>query len=118
MLLCRLTSTRLKNRLYVHEVFIADKIKKGDTLQTAASQPHGGIALYKDILANVLDIEPTSTAESTTQSSNVQENSVKSGESSQNVDEKETLHLSCRQGCIKKEIQPKRDLRENCTITN
>ena len=44
-----------KNRLYVHEVFVADNIKeKGDTLQTAASQPHGGIALYKDILANVL----------------------------------------------------------------
>ena len=43
-----------KNRLYVHEVFIANNIKKGDTLQTAAFQPHGGIALYKDILTNVL----------------------------------------------------------------
>ena len=31
-----------------------DKIKKGNTLQTAASKPHGGIALYRDILANVL----------------------------------------------------------------
>ena len=30
------------------------KIKKGNTLQTAASKPHGGIALYRDILANVL----------------------------------------------------------------
>ena len=42
------------NRLYVHEVFVEDKIKKGNTLQTAASQPHGGISLYRDILANVL----------------------------------------------------------------
>ena len=40
---------------YVHEVFVSDKINKGDTLQTAASQPHGGIALYRDILANVLE---------------------------------------------------------------
>ena len=31
-----------------------DKKKKGNTLQTAASKPHGGIALYRDILANVL----------------------------------------------------------------
>ena len=29
--------------------------KKDNTLQTAAFQPHGGIALYRDILANVLD---------------------------------------------------------------
>lgn len=28
--------------------------KKGDTLQIAASKPHGGIALYRGILANVL----------------------------------------------------------------
>ena len=33
---------------------VDDKIEKGNTLQTAASQPHGGIALYRDILANVL----------------------------------------------------------------
>ena len=38
----------------IHEVFVEDKIEKGNTLQTAASQPHGGIALYRDILANVL----------------------------------------------------------------
>ena len=43
-----------KNRLYVHEVFVADNIKKGNTLQTAASQPHGGIALYKGILSDVI----------------------------------------------------------------
>lgn len=30
-------------------------MKKGNTLQTAASKPHGGIALYRDILANVLE---------------------------------------------------------------
>ena len=38
----------------MHEVFLADNIEKGNTLQTAAFQPHGGITLYKDILANVL----------------------------------------------------------------
>ena len=44
-----------KNRLYVHEVFVADNIQnEGDTLQTAAFQPHGGIALYKAILSDVL----------------------------------------------------------------
>ena len=34
---------------------MANNIKRGDTLQTAASKPHGGISLYRDILANVLD---------------------------------------------------------------
>ena len=52
---CRAMQDANKNRLYVHEVFVGDNIRKGDTLQTAASQPHGGIALYKDILANVLE---------------------------------------------------------------
>ncbi|MBD5172410.1 MAG: hypothetical protein HDT02_04250 [Bacteroidales bacterium] len=52
---CRAIQDANKNRLYVHEVFVEDRIKKGDTLQTAASQPHGGIALYRDILANVLE---------------------------------------------------------------
>ena len=51
---CRALNDANKNRLYVHEVFLEDKIKKGNTLQTAASKPHGGIALYRDILANVL----------------------------------------------------------------
>lgn len=57
---CRAMQDANKNRLYVHEVFVGDKIKKGDTLQTAASKPHGGISLYRDILANVLETpEPT-----------------------------------------------------------
>ena len=51
---CRALHDNNTNRLYVHEVFVEDKIEKGNTLQTAASQPHGGIALYRDILANVL----------------------------------------------------------------
>ena len=51
---CRVMQDTNKNRLYVHEVFVADKINEGNTLQTAASKPHGGIALYKEILANVL----------------------------------------------------------------
>ncbi len=58
-----------KNRLYVHEVFVADGIKKGDTLQTAASQPHGGISLYRDILANVLENGQTSEQVQNSQSS-------------------------------------------------
>ena len=45
---CRAMHDANKNQLYVHEVFVADKIEKGNTLQTAASKPHGGIALYKD----------------------------------------------------------------------
>ena len=51
---CRALHDNNTNRLYVHEVFVEDKIKKGNTRQTAASQPHGGISLYRDILANVL----------------------------------------------------------------
>ena len=51
---CRAMHDANKNQLYVHEVFVADKIEKGNALQTAASKPHGGIALYKDILANIL----------------------------------------------------------------
>ncbi|MGN0035622.1 MAG: hypothetical protein ACI36X_00140, partial [Bacteroidaceae bacterium] len=52
---CRAMQDSNKNTLYVHEVFVEKKTKKGDTLQTAAFQPHGGIALYKDILTNVLE---------------------------------------------------------------
>ena len=75
---CRAMQDANKNRLYVHEVFIAENIKKGDTLQTAASQPHGGIALYRDILANVLDASTSSASKDTPQSVSVQENEQKS----------------------------------------
>ena len=85
---CRAMHDANKNRLYVHEVFIADRIKKGDTLQTAASQLHGGIALYKDILANVLDLEPTSASEDRNSVSNSQENAEKSGEIAENGGER------------------------------
>ena len=60
---CRTMQDANKNRLYVHEVFIADNIKQGDTLQTAAFQPHGGIALYRDILANVLELSESEASE-------------------------------------------------------
>ncbi len=63
------------NRSYVHEVFVEENIKKGNTLQTAASKPHGGIALYRDILANVLD---TSDSKVTQNSDNGQTNSQQS----------------------------------------
>lgn len=58
---CRAMADNNKNRLYVHEVFMADSIKESDTLQTIASaskdgELHGGIALYKAILKNVLDL--------------------------------------------------------------
>ena len=76
---CRAMEDANKNRLYVHEVFVSDKIKKGDTLQTAASQPHGGITLYRDILANVL----LSGGKITNSASNKQENGAKSSEISE-----------------------------------
>lgn len=47
---CRAMQDANKNILYVHEVFVEDKITKGNTLQTAASQPHGGISLYRAIV--------------------------------------------------------------------
>ena len=107
---CRAMQDANKNRLYVHEVFVADKIKMGDTLQTAASKPHGGISLYKDILANVLGSSPndstnsinntensvaetnlqssdnavSSESEVTTEERNNQENDVKNAEASEN----------------------------------
>lgn len=57
---CRAMADNNKNRLYVHEVFMGDSIKESDTLQTIASasldgELHGGVALYKAILKNVLD---------------------------------------------------------------
>ena len=77
---CRAMQDANKNRLYVHEVFVADKIKKGNTLQTAAFQPHGGIALYRDILANVLD-RSTSGSKVTNNTDAKQENEEKSADS-------------------------------------
>lgn len=74
---CRALHDANKNQLYVHEVFVADKIKKGNTLQTAASKPHGGIALYKDILANVLDAAKVAENSETSQLS--EENNFREG---------------------------------------
>ncbi len=70
---CRAMQDANKNRLYVHEVFVADNVKKGDTLQTAASKPHGGISLYRDILANVLikDVPNAKVQEANQQDSDV-----------------------------------------------
>ncbi|MBO7281106.1 MAG: hypothetical protein J6V00_08090, partial [Bacteroidaceae bacterium] len=67
---CRAMQDANKNRLYVHEVFLGDKITKGNTLQTAASQPHGGISLYRDILANVLSIGKANQSSSQSQEIN------------------------------------------------
>lgn len=80
---CRAMQDANKNRLYVHEVFVEDKITKGNTLQTAASKPHGGISLYRDILANVLSASKDTQSVSTEQakaegnSANVAESKVK-----------------------------------------
>ena len=57
---CRTMSDNNKNRLYVHEVFMENTINESDTLQTIASasldgELHGGVALYKAILKNILD---------------------------------------------------------------
>ena len=68
---CRALHDNNTNRLYIHEVFVGENIKKGNTLQTAAFKPHGGIALYRDILANVLD----SDSKDNTNISNTQEKS-------------------------------------------
>ncbi len=52
---CRAMQDANKNRLYLHEVFVVEKLnKESNTLQTAAFQPHGGIALYKSILSDIL----------------------------------------------------------------
>ena len=55
---CRALDDVNTNRLYVHEVFVAEKLK-GNALQTAAkllhSKPHGGIAFYRNILTDVLN---------------------------------------------------------------
>ena len=55
---CRARKDVNTNRLYVHEVFVTDKIKSS-TLQTAAkllhSKLHRGTALYKSILSDVLN---------------------------------------------------------------
>ena len=50
---------------------VFSKIEKGNTLQTAASQPHGGIALYKDTVLNTL---------SSTKKTNSSEISKRNGE--------------------------------------
>lgn len=67
---CRAMQDTNKNRLYVHEVFVAGNIQKEDnTLQTAAFQPHGGIALYKSILSNVLSAANVANNSDTTNNS-------------------------------------------------
>ena len=62
----------------VRKVFVADNIKKGNTLQTAAQKPHGGIALYRDILANVLDRRTSFESKVTNKTDTKQENDEKS----------------------------------------
>lgn len=57
---------------------MADNIKKGNTLQTAAQKPHGGIALYRDILANVLDRSTSFESKVTNNTDTKQENEEKS----------------------------------------
>ena len=65
-------------RMDVRKVFVADNIKKGNTLQTAAQKPHGGIALYRDILANVLDRSTSFESKVTNKTDTKQENDEKS----------------------------------------
>ena len=108
---CRAMADNNKNRLYVHEVFMAESINESDTLQTIASassdgELHGGIALYKAILKNVLDV---STDKGSTLSSKEQEKGEKSSiaqsdkpsevedDSSDTSDEDETEAEAARQ---------------------
>ncbi len=63
-----------KNRLYVHEVFMENTINESDTLQTIASasldgELHGGVALYKAILKNILDAAKVAENSETSQGS-------------------------------------------------
>ncbi len=60
---CRAREDKHQNRLYVHEVFLASELnEKGDTLQTGSPSngrpQHGGIALYKNILQEILNANP------------------------------------------------------------
>ena len=80
---CRAMQDNNKNRLYVHEVFVADNIQnEGNTLQTAASKPHGGIALYKAILSDVLSAAKVENNYDTPQLSH-EEKSMRNSEGSQ-----------------------------------
>lgn len=71
---CRTMSDNNKNRLYVHEVFMENTINESDTLQTIASasldgELHGGVALYKAILKNILDAAKVAENSETSQGS-------------------------------------------------
>ena len=71
---CRTMSDNNKNRLYVHEVFMENTINESDTLQTIASasldgELHGGVALYKAILKNILDAAKVTENSETSQGS-------------------------------------------------
>lgn len=88
---CRAMQDANKNRLYVHEVFVEDKITKGNTLQTAASKPHGGISLYRDILANVLSASKDTQSVSAEQTDK-KEISEKSAESNVEVTNEGVMH--------------------------
>ena len=88
---CRAMQDANKNRLYVHEVFVEDKITKGNTLQTAASKPHGGISLYRDILANVLSASKDTQSVSAKQTDK-EEISGKSAESNVEVTNEGVMH--------------------------
>ena len=64
-------------------------MEKGNTLQTAASQPHGGIALYRDILANVLISDgkvSDNTQSSQGKDKKVAENQATSGDAVKNAE--------------------------------
>lgn len=76
--------------------FEAFESKKGDTLQTAAYKPHGGISLYWDILANVLgtgvDTNPTSASHSVSESEPAAlNNSISEGKDTTNSDTKQDI---------------------------
>ena len=79
---CRTMSDNNKNRLYVHEVFMENTINESDTLQTIASasldgELHGGVALYKAILKNILDAAKVAENPETSQLS--EENNFREG---------------------------------------
>ena len=85
---CRALEDNMNNRLYVHEVFIADRLKedktKGNALQTEDSalsvNQNGGIALYRNILSDVLN-------------ANIQQDSESTSTNAENISQKDAEYL-------------------------
>lgn len=61
---CRTREDENNHRLYVHEVFLEDELKKDAHHTAASNKPHGGILLYRDILSDILNANISEESES------------------------------------------------------